>query len=294
MRGHRKQCSAELARRKGFFNDSARCVLSRCAVLGRHMAARSPGRQDSTVRSSAGVSTTQRRCRPVSMATTTPRAWADGWWPALDRRRRSRLRGGSRTCGLTTSGKPWLVPSWREASAWRQFGAGSDGSIAVLADATGVPFCLRQAGENDGAELTNEPNTWAMSSQQTTDIGRAQAFYGEMFDWELESVPDAPFSLWLRSGRLVAVVTATDGVVVPPHWSVNFAVRDADAIARTPYTGWRHPDGTHGHTGISQRRDQGPPGRHHCGQRNRRLTLPSTRPAMRPQQFAALVGSAHG
>lgn len=112
------------------------------------------------------------------------------------------------------------------------FGAGSDGSLAVLADATGVPFCLRQAGESDCAELANEPNSWAMSSLHTTDVERAQAFYGAMFDWELESVPDAPFSLWRRSGQVVAVVTATDGVAVPPHWSVNFAVSDADSIAQ--------------------------------------------------------------
>jgi predicted enzyme related to lactoylglutathione lyase len=112
------------------------------------------------------------------------------------------------------------------------FGAGSDGCLAVLADATGVPFCLRQAGESDGAELANEPNSWAMSSLHTTDVERAQVFYGAMFDWELESVPDAPFSLWRRSGRVVAVVTATDGVAVPPHWSVNFTVRDADSIAQ--------------------------------------------------------------
>ena len=112
------------------------------------------------------------------------------------------------------------------------FGAGSGDRVVGLADATGVPFCLRQAGANDGAELVNEPNSWAMSSLHTTDVGRAQAFYGAMFGWELESVPDAPFSRWLRSGRVVAVVTATDGVVVPPHWSVNFSVRDADAIAQ--------------------------------------------------------------
>jgi predicted enzyme related to lactoylglutathione lyase len=112
------------------------------------------------------------------------------------------------------------------------FDPGSEDRIAVLADATGVPFCLRQAGGNDGAELANEPNSWAMSSLHTTDLGRAQAFYGAMFDWDLESVPGAPFSRWLRSGRVVAVVTATDGVAVPPHWSVNFAVRDADAIAQ--------------------------------------------------------------
>jgi uncharacterized protein len=111
------------------------------------------------------------------------------------------------------------------------FGDGSAGSIAVLTDATGVPFCLRQAGEGDGAEVANEPNSWAMSSLHTTDVGRAQAFYDAMFDWELESVPDAAFSLWRRLGRVVAVVTATDGVAVPPHWSVNFAVSDADSIA---------------------------------------------------------------
>jgi predicted enzyme related to lactoylglutathione lyase len=111
------------------------------------------------------------------------------------------------------------------------FGDGSTGSIAVLTDATGVPFCLRQAGGSDGAEVANEPNSWAMSSLHTTDVGRAQAFYGAMFDWELESVPDAAFSMWRRSGRVVAVVTATDGIAVPPHWSVNFAVRDADSIA---------------------------------------------------------------
>lgn len=112
------------------------------------------------------------------------------------------------------------------------FEAGTDASVAVLADATGVPFCLRQAGENDGAELANEPNSWAMSSLHTTDLKRAQAFYGAMFDWELEPVPDAAFSRWLRSGRVVAVVTTTDGVAVPPHWSVNFAVDDVDSIAR--------------------------------------------------------------
>ena len=112
------------------------------------------------------------------------------------------------------------------------FGAGPDGVVAVVADATGVPFCLSQAGGSDGEGLADEPNTWAMSSLHTPDVDRAAAFYGAMFDWELEPVPDAAFSLWRRSGRVVAVVTATDGAAVPPHWSVNFAVRDADAIAR--------------------------------------------------------------
>ena len=90
--------------------------------------------------------------------------------------------------------------------------AGSDGRLAVLTDATGVPFCLWQAGKRVGAELTGEPNTWAMSSLHTSDLQRAQAFYGAVFGWELEPVPDAPFSQWRLSDQVVAVTTATDGV----------------------------------------------------------------------------------
>ncbi|QUH01977.1 VOC family protein [Saccharopolyspora erythraea] len=109
--------------------------------------------------------------------------------------------------------------------------AGSDGRLAVLTDSTGVPFCLWQAGERTGAELVGEPGTWAMSSLHSTDPEQAQGFYGAAFGWEPEPVPGAPFSKWRLAGRVVAVLTATDGVAVPPHWSVNFAVRDADAIA---------------------------------------------------------------
>lgn len=112
------------------------------------------------------------------------------------------------------------------------FGGCTHGVLAVVADSTGVPFCLWQAGEGDGAVLADEPNAWAMSSLHTTDVGKARAFYGAMFDWELEPVADAPFALWRRSGQVVAVVTATDGVAVPPHWSVNFAVTDVDSVAR--------------------------------------------------------------
>ena len=109
--------------------------------------------------------------------------------------------------------------------------AGSDGRSAVLTDATGVPFCLWQAAKRIGAELTGKPSTWAMSSLHTTDLEQAHAFYGAMFGWELEPVPDAPFSQCRLADQVIAVVTATDGVTVPPHWSVCFAVGDADPVA---------------------------------------------------------------
>jgi hypothetical protein len=109
--------------------------------------------------------------------------------------------------------------------------AGADGRMAVLADATGVPFALWHAGRRRGAELVGEPGAWAMSALHTTDVERARAFYGAVFGWELEPVQGAPFSQWRLGDEVVGVVTATDGAAVPPHWAVNFAVRDADALA---------------------------------------------------------------
>lgn len=109
--------------------------------------------------------------------------------------------------------------------------AGADGRLALLADATDVPLGLWQARGLPGAEVVGEPGAWAMSSVHTTDLELARAFYGAVFGWELDAVPDAPFSRFRLGDRSVAVVTATDGVTVPPHWSVNFAVRDADAVA---------------------------------------------------------------
>lgn len=109
------------------------------------------------------------------------------------------------------------------------FDAGSDGRLAVLADATGVPFCLWQAGRRAGAELLGAPDAWLMSSLHTTDLKRAQVFYGDLFGWELEPVPGALFSRWRLGDQVVAVITATDGVAIPPHCCANFAVRDATA-----------------------------------------------------------------
>ncbi|NUT71581.1 VOC family protein [Pseudarthrobacter sp. C4D7] len=117
-----------------------------------------------------------------------------------------------------------------EQAGGRQLGAIGAGS-RLVADSAGVLFCLRQAGVNDGVGMADQPNSWAMSSLHTPDLATARAFYGTMFNWELTSPPESPFSLWLLEDQLVAVAATTDGVAVPPHWSVNFAVTDADRTA---------------------------------------------------------------
>lgn len=124
------------------------------------------------------------------------------------------------------------------------------GRLAVLADPVGAPVCVWEARARAGAQLVNEPCTWAMSSLHTTDPESAKAFYGSVFGWhpELFGPAEAPITLWRLPGYVggdeqqpvprdvVAVMAASGGgggsaAAVPPHWNVNLRVDDADATA---------------------------------------------------------------
>jgi predicted enzyme related to lactoylglutathione lyase len=111
------------------------------------------------------------------------------------------------------------------------------GRLAVLGDASGVPFAIWEPGERAGAQLVNEPGTWTMSSLHSPDPGIAADFYGELFGWRAE--PLGPLLLCRLEGYAgeaevaipedtVALITAT-APGVPPHWNVNLRVDDADA-----------------------------------------------------------------
>lgn len=130
------------------------------------------------------------------------------------------------------------------------------GRMATLADAEGATFSIWEAKERIGAKLVNEPGTWNFSELNTRDARAAESFYGPVFGWEAETMElgDGDFTFWrlpgygdflaerdpeLRArqaadgapgGFADAVATLVqDGV--PPHWSITFAVDDADAAA---------------------------------------------------------------
>ncbi len=122
--------------------------------------------------------------------------------------------------------------------------AGPDGRQAVLADADGVAFCIWQPGERMGAQLVNEPGSWAMSSLHAPSRERAEAFYATAFGWKLEAQPAAPTAFWRLPGHVggendqsmprdvVAVMTMIEAnEQIPPHWGVNFTVEDVDTVA---------------------------------------------------------------
>jgi predicted enzyme related to lactoylglutathione lyase len=126
--------------------------------------------------------------------------------------------------------------------------APGEGRGAVLVDPTGAAFSVWEARGRAGAQLVNEPGTWAMSSLHTPDPPAAAAFYGALFGWQAEPMaPGAPIILFRLPGYVggepgqpvprdvVAVMTGTAGgpgePAVPPHWNVNLRVDETDAIA---------------------------------------------------------------
>ena len=140
---------------------------------------------------------------------------------------------------------------------------GDAGRMGVCSDPSGATFSIWQAGRRTGAQLVNEPGTWNFSELNTRDRDGAQAFYGAVFGWELSGFGDDESgsglwrmpgygdflaerdpTVWDRQADLGAPKGFADAVAwlvpsseegsdseTPAHWSITFAVDDADAIA---------------------------------------------------------------
>jgi uncharacterized protein len=133
------------------------------------------------------------------------------------------------------------------------------GRMAVCTDPEGAAFCVWQAKEHRGAKIVNEPGSVNFNSLNTRDAEGAKSFYGSVFGWETLSLGGG-VEMWRLHGygdflaqsdpelreRMADTAGAPEGfedVVatlnpiadeqpdVPAHWSVTFAVDDADATA---------------------------------------------------------------
>ena len=132
------------------------------------------------------------------------------------------------------------------------------GRMAVFTDPEGAAFCVWQAQEHKGARIVNEHGSLNFNGLNTRDVGGAKAFYGSVFGWQTLAL-EGGAEIWTlpRYGdhlerdnpglrKQMAEVGAPKGfedVVAsvnpipddqpdtPAHWSVTFAVDDADAAA---------------------------------------------------------------
>jgi predicted enzyme related to lactoylglutathione lyase len=132
------------------------------------------------------------------------------------------------------------------------------GRMAAFADPEGAVFSVWQATKHKGARLVNEHGTVNFNGLNTRDPEAAKAFYGSVFGWSTLALGGGA-EMWTLEGYGDHLETINPGVrervaevggpsgfedVVaavnpipddqpdtPAHWSVTFAVDDADAAA---------------------------------------------------------------
>jgi predicted enzyme related to lactoylglutathione lyase len=132
------------------------------------------------------------------------------------------------------------------------------GRMAVFSDPEGAVFCVWQADEHRGARIVNEHGSLNFNGLATRNVDGAKAFYGAVFGWTTLELPGG-VEMWTLPGygdylerdnpglrklttdagapeAFVDVVASINPIPeeepdTPPHWSVTFAVDDADAVA---------------------------------------------------------------
>ena len=115
------------------------------------------------------------------------------------------------------------------------------GRMGVFADPTGAVFGVWQPKAFAGAELVNEPVSLTWNEIHTPDADTDTTFYSSVFGWDagkpqFEGAPDT-YTVWSLAGHNVCgMMEMVEGMFppgTPPHWSVCFAVGDADGtVAR--------------------------------------------------------------
>jgi uncharacterized protein len=112
---------------------------------------------------------------------------------------------------------------------------GDLGTMAVLTDAGGAVIGAWQPGLHRGFGTTGQPGTPAWFELHTRDYEASVDFYRTVFGWDAHPMSDTPEFRYTtlgqgesqRAGIMDAGWFLPDGV--PAHWSVYFAVEDADA-----------------------------------------------------------------
>jgi predicted enzyme related to lactoylglutathione lyase len=161
----------------------------------------------------------------------------------------------------------WVESADETASKVRDAGGGvamepfdvmDAGRMAVFTDPEGAAFCVWEAKEQNGAQIVNEHGSLNFNGLNTRDVEGASSFYGSVFGWQTLAV-GAGAEMWTLPGYgdylerdnpdlrkqmaeagapegyedVVASINpiAADQPDTPAHWSVTFAVDDADVTA---------------------------------------------------------------
>ena len=105
----------------------------------------------------------------------------------------------------------------------------SAGRSAIISDPSGAQFFLWEPGDNIGAYLVNTPGSMAWLDLVTPDPDTAERYYGELFGWTFQALPNAGGYRIIRNGE-----QSNGGIFplegAPPAWIPYFGHEDLDAV----------------------------------------------------------------
>jgi uncharacterized protein len=103
------------------------------------------------------------------------------------------------------------------------------GRMAVIADPAGAALCLWEPRAHIGATLVNTPGSMTWNDLLTPDPEGAAEFYGKLFGWTTEEIPDAGGYRTIRNGDRMngGIMPNQDG---PPNWLPYFGHEDVDRL----------------------------------------------------------------
>jgi predicted enzyme related to lactoylglutathione lyase len=106
-----------------------------------------------------------------------------------------------------------------------------EGRMVIAADPEGAMFGIWQPQGHPGAQLVNEDATFTWSERITRDLDGTVGFYGSVFGYAFEDLPDTPASVYqlMKVGDNVVggIFAATDDR--PASWLTYFWLDDVDA-----------------------------------------------------------------
>ena len=108
------------------------------------------------------------------------------------------------------------------------------GRIAVIADPTGAVLCIAEGMADSGMKVMDEVGAPCWFDCQTRDVAAVVAFYGQVFGWTSEEMPEMGYTVFSNNGEWLCGTFAMPDMVpaeVPAHWVVNFVVADCDEAA---------------------------------------------------------------
>jgi uncharacterized protein len=109
------------------------------------------------------------------------------------------------------------------------------GRMAVITDPTGAALCLWEPRSHIGATLVNTPGAMTWNDLVTPDPDAAASFYGVLFGWTFEEIPDAGGYRVIRNGErsnggVMPLDPARMGPATPPSWMPYFGHEDVERL----------------------------------------------------------------